>query len=419
MVDIPDKPDITLFCSTCSCFVDLSVLATHRYYHRALEIMRYSGVNRPDSVHGLLKRRRAILRKMKKNTSADEPLNQLELQKINEAYEFLKADVEDTFQAYRDVSENTVIDVRGVALNCSALCVLAVGFASDDNARWKSQMEDTRVFQDCFGSDPNKCFFGIYDGHHGRFAAEIAANELHHALLIEMEKFDPKTKCTCTFNMADSYDISHYDIHSRPNTATSIRGEIHDVSSNIIHQIIASCEDIVNDLQKEDQPDQLATKKNQRSMDDPFAMKMADAFKKAHKHTDVILSWGRDEMSRVRWSGTSTLGCVVLNKMQHQTGEQEKMGIAGEEEEEAKSAVELEELGVIHLANAGEEYFILGLPDKICLPSAGNTHAVLVRGNQAYRISRDHTPNNKREKNRIIKEGAITIYIYIMQIIRL
>lgn len=322
MNEYPYRPDITIACHQCNCYVDLQALGSHRAYHRSLEIMQYIGDERPDSVSSLLKRRQAILRKMKKSTTANSPLEQHDLQRLNDAYECLKSDLEDTFQAYRDLSENILIDVHGVALNCSAPCALAVGLASDANKRWKSQMEDTRVFQDCFGNDPNKCFFAIYDGHHGKYASEVAANVLHHALLVEMEKFDPKTKCTCTFNMADSYDISQYEIHSRPNTASTIRGKIHETSTNIIHQIISTCEDRVSELCEEDRKTLSGdvkkgehSKKGKGRKDvDPFTEKMYEAFKKAHKYTDMVLSWGKDEHSKVRWSGTSTLACMLLSK---------------------------------------------------------------------------------------------------------
>ena len=69
-------------------------------------------------------------------------------------------------------------------------------------------MEDTKVFQDNFGEDKNKSFFAVYDGYHGRFAADMAATELHHLLLNEMSKFDPKTKSTTATNQADNNDVS-------------------------------------------------------------------------------------------------------------------------------------------------------------------------------------------------------------------
>ena len=283
----------------------------------------------PDSVKALLKRRNAILKKLKQNTNGDKPLDPSQLQQINDAYEFLKADLEDTYEAYRRFRENPSTDVRGVGLNCSATCAYAVGICSDGNERWKNSMEDTRVFQDFFGNDPNKCFFAIYDGHHGRFAAEVAANELHHALLMEMEKFDPRTKCTCTFNMADSYDISQYNIHvhSRAPSRTSERGQIHEESTNVIHQIIRTCEEHVLELINEEKGKNVAKKKKKEKKEkekDPFTEKMQGAFVKAHKYTDILMGYGKDEQSRVRWSGCSTVTCVIVNKTKEKENKEEE-----------------------------------------------------------------------------------------------
>lgn len=36
---------------------------------------------------------------------------------------------------------------------------------------------------------------------------------------------------------------------------------------------------------------------------------------------------------------------------------------------------------------------------------SGNVKAVLVRGNRPYTLTRDHTPYNKKEKNRVVKDG--------------
>ena len=37
--------------------------------------------------------------------------------------------------------------------------------------------------------------------------------------------------------------------------------------------------------------------------------------------------------------------------------------------------------------------------------SSGNVQAVLVRGNRPYILTKDHTPYNKKEKNRVLKDG--------------
>ena len=37
----------------------------------------------------------------------------------------------------------------------------------------------------------------------------------------------------------------------------------------------------------------------------------------------------------------------------------------------------------------------------------GDARALLVRGNRAYRLSKDHTPSNSKERDRIIREGKL------------
>jgi hypothetical protein len=65
------------------------------------------------------------------------------------------------------------------------------------------------VYQDAFGEDENKCYMAVFDGHHGRFAADVSASELHHMLLSEMKKFDPKTVSTVALNMVESHEDTY------------------------------------------------------------------------------------------------------------------------------------------------------------------------------------------------------------------
>ncbi|GAV63040.1 LOW QUALITY PROTEIN: PP2C domain-containing protein/DUF868 domain-containing protein, partial [Cephalotus follicularis] len=51
----------------------------------------------------------------------------------------------------------------------------------------KKFMEDTHKIVSCFQPNSNKCFFGVYDGHGGKKAAEFVAENLH-TNIIEMSK---------------------------------------------------------------------------------------------------------------------------------------------------------------------------------------------------------------------------------------
>lgn len=210
--------------------------------------------------------------------------------------------------------------VGGVALNCSPDCVQAVGMAASSNERWKSYMEDARTFQDFFGDDKHKCFFGLYDGYHGRFAAEVAASELHKLLLSEMSKFDPRTKMVIGSNPLGDPDISHYKFE-RPDTVHSERVMLYDESVGIIQNIINLCEDKYNELIKRidesrknsnaDDTVEDETPKKKKKEKSPFEIKMESAFSKAYYYLDILLSYGKDENSKIRWSGCSATTCVI------------------------------------------------------------------------------------------------------------
>jgi len=312
-------PDISIKCEKCNAIVALTALKDHRSYHGALTLLRY-GNDEPKSTDLLLKRRNFVLRKIKAAASKEKPVSLEQVTQINNAYEYLKSILDGNFEEYRQVREDVNAQVGGVGLNCSPDCVTAIGIAASSNERWKSYMEDARTYQDCFGEDRRKCFIGLYDGYHGRFAAEIAACELHKLLLNEMIKFDPRTKSVLGSNLLGDHDISSYKFE-RPDTTQSERVVLYDESVNIIQNIINMCEakydemikkmdDIPENKEKDtNEPGESPRKK--KKVKSPFELKMESAFSKAYYLLDILLSYGKDEQSRIRWSGCSATTCVV------------------------------------------------------------------------------------------------------------
>lgn len=82
----------------------------------------------------------------------------------------------------------------------------------------------------------------VFNGYHGNYAAQLAADELHHALLCELQRFDPLTACTCAYNMIEGHRVAALEIH-RPRTRASARLALHSTSNNVIEQIIHTCEE--------------------------------------------------------------------------------------------------------------------------------------------------------------------------------
>ena len=281
--------------------------------------MKYA--EEPKNSDLLLKRRNAVLRKVKLSASNDKPCQVEKIQEINDAYEYLKSLIEGKYEELRQVREDVNAEVGGIALNCSPDCVQAVGIAASANERWKSYMEDARTFQDAFGEDKHKIFFGLYDGYHGRFAAEMAASELHKLLLNEIVKFDPRTRNTLGTNLGGEIDISQYKFE-RPDTMQSERIVLYDESVDIIQNIINVCESKYNELISKQNPPEPSAQdeqpntersqtKRKRQPKTPFEQKMENAFSKVYYLLDILLSYGKDENSKVRWSGCSALTCVI------------------------------------------------------------------------------------------------------------
>ena len=76
---------------------------------------------------------------------------------------------------------------------------------------------------------------------------------------------------------------------------------------------------------------------------------------------DILLSYGKDERSKVRWSGTSAL-TVVVQSTQKTSEEEKENTLASSDEESSKlnkknrrPPRDPEELGLIHVANAGPD----------------------------------------------------------------
>ena len=374
----PHHPDISIICEKCYTYVAVRLLQAHRSYHSALERLEYRGDLRPESVKALIKRRQHVLNKLARSN-----MSVMVIQAVNDAFELLKAYLEGTYEDLIQVQESKAAEVQGLALNCSTACAHAVGICSDANERWKPSMEDTRVFQDYFGNDCNKCFFAIYDGYSGRFAADVSANDLHHFLLNEMAKFDELTKCTCTINLAGYHDLNDYKL-DRPKPVVrkqSIRHILHEESHNIIKQIMHTCEENIAELTEADMseankqrshsininqitPDQSTTDGDQA---DPYDHNVEHALRQSYRMTDYVLSYGIDEVSRVRWSGCSAVTCIIhnLGPDEEASEKEDKIKVAedvdGDDRASVTSAVSdgYKQRGMLYLANAGNHKFVL------------------------------------------------------------
>lgn len=183
----PVKPEISIVCMKCEEEIKVRHLKEHQEFHNALEIFRFTMDRKPSSVKQLIRRRRAILRRLNETASSENPVSMKKLQKLNLAYEAIKADIEGTNTTLRNVDE-FVLDQRNIQGRGTTLtCALAFGVCQHANSRWKTSMEDRYAFKDFFCNDPQSGFFAIYDGYSGSMAAEKCARYLSELLENKVE----------------------------------------------------------------------------------------------------------------------------------------------------------------------------------------------------------------------------------------
>lgn len=148
--------------------------------------------------------------------------------------------------------------------------VRAVALGEDRNAPWRRDMEDASMFINNYGGKEGTSFFGVFDGFHGANSAELAARELSVLLLEQLVKFDP------SFSLASEQKDFLFQMET---------------------------------LYERDTPastDLRTTTKDQQ---------MTQAFITAFAHMDRILGLGRNETSRFRWSGCTSVICIVDQEM--------------------------------------------------------------------------------------------------------
>lgn len=182
------KPEISIVCMKCEEEIKVRRLKEHQEFHNALEMFQFTMDRKPSTVKQLIRRRRAILRRLNETASSEKPVSMKKLQKLNLAYEAIKANIEGTNTTLRNVDEffldQRTIHGQGKSLSCA----LAFGVCQHANSRWKTSMEDRYAFKDFFCNDPQSGFFAIYDGYSGSMAAEKCARYLSELLENKVER---------------------------------------------------------------------------------------------------------------------------------------------------------------------------------------------------------------------------------------
>ncbi|XP_043922897.1 protein phosphatase 2C-like domain-containing protein 1 [Protopterus annectens] len=344
-----DFADVTIPCSTCDQNVPPYLLTHHRLKHHALTVLGYEPQENPN-IESLIHHRRAAITELLKSQTYSEK----ELQKIDSAYELLRlCGMPESYS--RDEHEASFADSFKYAKKIINSFIKALVIHQDKNVGWKTEMEDAYVVMDPFGLRENTSFVGLFDGYHGKCAAETVANELPVLILQEMSKNDPSYKMT--------------DDERR---------------------MLAGFEPIFGLWHKDTKDDLSGLLTNTAASESSLEL-VHLAHARAFWKMDRILKLGRNEVSRIRWSGCTALTCLIEGNI-CQT--EENLNINEYERSKVKTENQSAQketktsLGTLHIANAGD------------------IHAVLCKNGKGHRLTKDHSCSNPKERDRVLHTGG-------------
>uniref|UniRef100_A0A8C9FG56 Protein phosphatase 2C like domain containing 1 n=1 Tax=Pavo cristatus TaxID=9049 RepID=A0A8C9FG56_PAVCR len=268
-------------------------------------------------------------------------------QKINDSFEFLTDGHAST--SYCDLDNTNSVNTLKKVKNSS---IKALSICQDKNSMWQRDMEDRFFVVDNYGRRSDTCFLGLIDGHHGMTAAETVAAELPLLFLDQLSQTDL------------SYRMTKEEQHTLDAFATVITDDYREK------------ERIFSDRQE-----------NKTHKTNTYEW-IHKAYAKAFWRMDRLLQLGRNEVSRVRWSGCSAVTCLMERLPSENTDDTEERKHFENSMQSSLTRTTEDVAGLLHIANIG------------------NIHAVLCKNGKSYRLSEEHSTSNVREKKRILQNGG-------------
>ncbi|XP_052548247.1 protein phosphatase 2C-like domain-containing protein 1 [Tympanuchus pallidicinctus] len=334
-----DATGISILCSACQQAIYPHHFFHHKKTHKALTLLGCDSSQTRVDAKTLLAQRQKLISKV-----TELPKNsERHRQKINTSFEFLMDGHAPRLCCDHNTnSVNTLKEVKNSSIK-------ALSISEDKNSIWQRDMEDRFFVVDNYGSRTDTCFLGLIDGHHGMTAAETVAAELPLLFLDQLAQTDPSYKMT------------------------KEERQILDSLATVITEDYREKERIFSDRQE-----------NKTHKTNTYEW-IHKAYTKAFWRMDRLLQLGRNEVSRVRWSGCSAVTCLMERLPSENTDDTEHF----ENSLQSSLTRTTEDVaGLLHIANIG------------------NVHAVLCKNGKSYRLSEEHSTSNVREKKRILQNGG-------------
>ncbi|KFO70747.1 Protein phosphatase 2C-like domain-containing protein 1, partial [Cuculus canorus] len=335
-----------IFCSACQQTIYPYQLLYHKKTHKALNLLGFDSPQTKTDNKTLLAQRQKLISKLTKIPKYSEAHRQ----KIDYSFEFLTDNHTPT--SYCDLAN---INNPSTFKKTSNALIKALSICQDKNSTWQRDMEDRFIVLDNYGNRSDTCFLGLVDGSHGVTAAETVAAELPLLFLDQLAQVD------------SSYKKSKDEQQILDSFATVLKADYREK------------ERIFSDKPGNDKTD----KTNAYEW-------IHKAYAKSFWRMDRLLQLGRNEVSKVRWTGCSVVTCVVEripSEEIHGTQEEENKHYENNRHSPpAKTAKGV--AGLLHIANIG------------------NAHAVLCKNGKSYCLSKEHSTSNVSERNRILQNGG-------------
>ncbi|XP_035307352.1 protein phosphatase 2C-like domain-containing protein 1 [Cricetulus griseus] len=331
---------VTFPCSVCKQEIKLAGTFLHKKHHNALSTLgfQWMGGKKPKPSMVSIQRQFVI-----SNLVASFMFSENVLQSMNYAFELLwKKQVPSNFRLCDKVGQTSTHSPK-----ICHLLIKGVAICGNSNSTWKADPNGKFTVTNAFGDKANVCFFGLFDGHHGDAAADLASKEFQVLLLHQLAKQDP------------SYHM------------TAEQQKLINSFHTVFKEEYRAREDAFNSTIK-------TFRTNRREYEE-----IHKAFAKAFWRMDRLLRLGRNEVSRVRWSGCSALTCVLEGVIKNPNISKDWAKTDPSQRNQQVIS------GVLHIANAG------------------NVQAILCRNGKGFCLTKEHTTRNTKERRRVLRTGAV------------
>ncbi|XP_010123655.1 PREDICTED: protein phosphatase 2C-like domain-containing protein 1 [Chlamydotis macqueenii] len=341
-----DSKCISILCSACQQAIYPYHLLYHKKIHKALTLLGFDSPQTQIDNKTLLTQRQKLISKLTRTPKYSET----QMQKIDYSFEFLIGN--HTSTSYCDLAN---INNPSTSKKINNSLIKAVSICQDRNSKWQGEMEDRFIVLDSYGNRSDTCFLGLVDGSHGATAAETVAAELPLLFLDQLAQTD------------SSYKKSKDEQQILDSFATVIKADYREK------------EKVFSDKPGNDETNKTNTYEW-----------IHKAYAKSFWRMDRLLRLGRNEVSKVHWSGCSAVTCLLerIPSKDMDSTEEEEIKHSENTTHSPLARTAKGAAGLLHVANTG------------------NAHAVLCKNGKSHCLSKEHSTSNTSERKRILQNGG-------------